>query len=692
MAATTVTIGATTYTANQRAAGGWVGIDALTLTVDEYSTLDFTVYGCGPNPPYLAGSQVAVQIDQGSGLTTVFQGNISEYPISHQSKSGWNYGYHCADLKQRGDWVTIQSPQGFPTCEYNLDQDDEDYNPTFAGLQVGQIVARTLQVYNTATNLYTYGVGGYTFGSGPPPFATLAAQTLVDLSYLTFVPQSAVRHEGGQILTVMEQFVRDYYPQVSSYVDANGIIRFVFPLAWTTTYNIKVPGGTVTSPDLVDLPDYTPKTDQCFTQWQIIGQDCETAVLDVLNGTLTPYNDSTDRSNWNINYHLYPSGSCVYGNVTIDSSTSATVTCDDPTAAWIANFWLANGGCIMLVNTAVSGLPTQAQRFITANGALTAGGSCTVQWSSDLPLDYGTYNRFILVGQNNPLAYVDRLFWITEPDTGATGLNTFIGANLINRNPNGIYWANNDQPGGPTYYAAAKILWSINGDNANPDLRWPIQELPVDVKVLPATGQIQLADPACFIAALAAGTEDALQLGYPTTALGGLWYNIVVAVPYTRGPLVAQYPASGFAGSAYTDYGIARAWQEFSAAYTSREQNSQMVALATAKAYSVQDAVIEGRIMYHGLPTAFNAFSLGYFLNIEMPATSPLDSRPVSVRTVVVKWPNDGPNIYEVTFVFSNKKAPFSGDSGWVHPNFTRLPESDFLNSGAIVEGANSGR
>lgn len=690
MALTTLTVGVTSYSSAQRAAMGLV-LDSLTISVDEYSELAFTVFGCGPLPPFLAGQPVALLVDFGSGPVVVFQGNIAGVSLS-QGETGWVYAYHCLDLKHRADYISIQSANGRAACEYNLDVDDLSYDPTRAGKTVGEIARSVLEVYNTAQLLLAQSVGGYTFGSG---VAMLNATTVSDLSVLTIVPHKPERLEGKAILSVVQSFIQQHYPQACLWVQADGIIRVRSPFTDFTTYTLKVPGTGQLSPDPVEWPEYEPITQHCHTQYQIIGQDLEGAILSTIDGTLTPFNSSGDRASWTIADHLFPKGTSVFGNLSVASSTSATITCDDPTVSWASGFWPSIGGTLYLINTGGAGFQLMSQRRVTISGALAAGGSCAVSWDSSYPLDFPSYNRFMLVGSNNSLAYVDRLFWVTDPSTGDTGLDTAIGANLEDRDPNGIEWSNNGQYG-PIFYAAAKVVWGFNCDNSNPALRWPMQELPIGVKVIRSTGQILLDDPACLVAALAAGTADALQLGYPATALNGLWYGVVVAVPYSRGPLVAQYPASGYAGSAYTDYGIQRTHQEFLDSYTSRTQNVGMIALAQQKLISMQDAVLEGSIAHHGLPS-FDCFVPGIGLNLVMPSTSPLDARPVPVRTTVIRWPADGPDIHQVSFRFSNRKAPFAGDDRYLHPHYTKdsYDTAAFFEAGfdpaSVMDGWKSG-
>lgn len=680
MATTTLTVGTTTYSSTDRAAMGMAGIDSLKVSVDEYCELEFTIYGCGPLPTFLAGTLVALTVDG----TVVFSGNIVSTNMS-QGNTGWHFAFHCLDLKWRGDWVSIGNRQGSAVCSYNLDPDDLDYDPNFAGFTVGQIVLDVLQVYSTGLDLFSLGVGGYTFGVDGMgnPTAILNATTVADLGFLSIIPNCPVRIEGDAIISILQQFIATWHPQMCLWVQPfDGVIRVRSPFTGFTTFNITVPGATTPAADNCDWPELVaPDISNCWTQYQIIGQDIDTAYLNTFDGTLTPFNSSGDRSSWNLNYHLYPTGTSVYGSVTITSSTSADVTCDDPTVSWASGFWPAIGGTIFVINTTATGLAIMERRLVTSNTALTAGGTCSIGWDSGNPLDNPTYDRFGLVGSNNPLAYVDRLFWVTDPSTGDVGTDTYIGANLRDRDPNGIQWSNNGQFG-PVLYAAAKVLWSINGDNATPALRWPMQELPVGVKILKATGQVLLDDPACLIAALAAGSADGLFLGYPTSAVNGLWYGLVVAVPYSRGPLVAQYPSSGFAGSAFSDYAVSKVKRERLDSYTSRLQNANMIALATEKAVTMQDAHLEGSIAYHGLPSErstspFNQFAQGIALNIIMPATSPLDSRPVPVRTAVIRWPHENADIYQVSFRFSNRKAPFQGDSRYIHPNFTRDASSN---------------
>lgn len=668
---TTLTVGVTTYTASDLAGLGFVGIDQLSISCENYWELEFTVIGCGPNGPFSPGTPVAMQVDLGSGPVTVFVGDIVSGSAS-PSPQGWSFSYHCLDLKHRADYVTLRAFDGTSTATYNLPPDDVDYDPNRVGKDVGQIVTEVLQYYPTAQALTTLGVGNYTFGTDihGNPTATISATTAADLALLTIVPQHAVRLEGECILSILGQFVRSFMPQYSDWVQADGTIRYASPFTFTS-FPLVVPGSSGPS-DPVEWPEYTPDTSQCYTQYQIIGRDMTGTICSVKDGTLSPVNTNTDRTNWTIFDYLQPKGYSDQGTISITSSTSATVTSDDITATWGAGFWEANSGVLVAVNTGAAGVQITERRAVTVSAALSAGGSANIEWDSSQPLDYSSYDRYYLIATNNPLAYVDRLFWITEPSSGNTGLDTFVGANLTDRDPNGIPWGNNTQ-GGVVFYPTARILWSLHGDDPTVANRFPLLELSAEVKVLKATGQVLLGEPACFTAAQQAGSAQGLALGYPSTAVGGLWEDVQIAVPYSRGQITAQYPSSGFTGTAFTAFGISRVKQVVLDSFVSREQMSAMQALAQERLLTMCNATVEGSIGHHGIPAGFSPFGVGFGLTLSVASTaSPLDGVFLPVRTSVIRWPNEGSDIYHCSFRFSNRKAPFAADSRYLRPNLTR--------------------
>lgn len=694
--ATSITIGTTTYNDASRAANLFVGIDQLTISTDNYWELEFTVQGCGPTPPFAANQPVSLSVDigDGAGLVVRFRGNIVEAPVGH-NESGWTFSYRCLDLKRRGDRVPIIAADGSAVCCYNLPGDATDYDPTKAGKNVGQIVLDVLQNPILAPMLGLRGIGGYTIAGST---YTISSVTSGDLALLTIVPQSEVRIEGAACLGRIEQFVRDYHPQMSLWVDQAGIIRVQSPLNFVSSVKtLTLPAPGVTSPDLAEKPNYEVRTEDCCTQIQIAGQDLDTAILSKSGGWLTPYNSGTDRANWTLSDFAQPKGSTDYGTASVTSSTTATLASDDPSRAYASGFWPGVSGVLVLTSPAGGDAAYQTARAVTVSSAMAAGGSMTVEWDSSNPLDFDTYTRYELVGQENVLALVDRLFWITDPSTGDVGLDTFIGANLRDRNPNGIPWANNGQVE-PIYYAAAKVLWGLNTDAATVAERFPILEIPVDVKVIRSTGQVLLAEPACVVAAIQAGTLDALNLGYPSNPFFGAWYDLKVAVPYSRGPLIAQYPpagggvaGSGFQGSAYTAYGITETMVVPLERYTSRSMTAAMASLAQEMLLTMCDAEIEGSIQTHDLPAGFDPFTLGIAIEAVLPATSPLAGIPVPVRAHVIRWPNDGPDIRTCSFRLSNRKAPNSADRQHIPPHFTHEPSGGFVWAGGGGEGLDAG-
>jgi hypothetical protein len=685
---TTITIGTATYAASDRAAGRFVGIDALTLSCDEYSSLEFSIQGCGPAPPFNPGIPVALTVanDDGTHPVIAFVGDIIGPVSSSPGDGGYTFAYHCLDMKHRADYIPIRSAQGTAACLYNLPPDELGYDPDRAGKTVGDIVKDVLQAYDTATDLFNAGVGGFTFGTDGHgnPIATLGAITVADLALLAIVPQYGCRIEGDSILSTLDQFIRDHHPQMSMWVQPDGSIRVGSPLNFTP-FPLVVPGATGTGDD-VEFPDWEFDDSNCFTQYQIIGRDLTGTFLSTSDGTITPVNTAPDRLDWTLADFVQPKGYSDQGAVSITSSTSATVTSDDITITWLANFWETNSGFIVLVKRGGAGVEITERRPVSLSGAMTAGGSASIEWDSSLPLDSEDYGRYYLIATNAPLAYVDRLFNVTDPSTGHIGTDTFVGANMVDRDPEGIPWGNNQQ-GGLVFYPTARALWSLHGDDATVANRFPFDEVAIFVKLLKNTGQILLSEPAVLACARLAGSDQALTLGYPTTAYGGLWADLQVAVPYTRGPLVAQYPTSGFSGTAYTVGGLTRVKKVFLDSFVSRSQMPAMLALAQEHQITMGDVTVEGAILHHDIPSGFSPFGIGFALNISFGGEAgPLDGVNLPVRTTVIRWPSTGGDIVNCSFRFSNRKAPFAADSHYLRPDMTRDSSNNLVTFEAAAD------
>jgi hypothetical protein len=677
----TIVIGTTAYSASGVAYSGFSGTvvawaDArihdvkLTRSIEDYDTVEFSVVGCGPQAPFVPGLPMAMVTseDDGTSPVTRFVGDLQRPQVA-PSPMGPAWSYQATGLKRRADYVTLLASDGSATASYNLSPDDPLALYFLQGLTVGQIVTDILQAVSNSAPLRAAGVGAYVLdihGNW-----VLPALTVADLANLTIVPPSPVQLSGQGILNLLEQFIQNWMPPYCTYVEPDGMIR-VRSLFALPPHTLTVPGPTVIAPDPVDMLQYDVDCTGCYTAWEIVGLDIEPAYLSVVEGTLRTASTPTQYANWTSADFLQPRGSTDVGSVTGVTTTSCTVTSDQATVHWVANYWNDAGGYIYLEYLVGGLLAMRETRRVTSCSAMTAGGSATITWDTSQPLESATYTRYHLVGTNTPMAQVDRLFNVREPASGALGLDTFVGAHLYPRFPKGVAWGNITRSAsavGLIFYPAAKVLWSSTG-------QYPWFEEPVAVQLNPATGQIDLSQPAVFVSAGIAGQTQLLQVGYPANYFQGLWYDVQVVVPYNRGGLSARWPASGYSGTAYTKYGIERVMVIPIDTFTFKGDVPSMQQLAAEHLATVQDAVVEGSCLLHFSASleagtlAWDPLTIGYSLNIAMPSASQIDGLDLPIRSWTIEWHNDGPDISTIEFHFSNRHRPFEGDALYLHPAF----------------------
>lgn len=680
---TVVQLGTTAYSSNGTPYAGFSGTTKswgssrffglkLQLEDEQYSTIEFTVIGCGPAMPFNPGQSVQVYFcaDDGTSPVLTFAGRVIT-PQMQPSEQGPAWGYTGKDLKWIGDRVTLLSSAGLAVASYNLAVTDPLYLFSQSGLTVGQIVTDVLQSATNAANLAAYGVGNYTLSMG---VYTLPSQTVSDLAALTIVPAEPVQLQGESILARLQSFIAHWMNQFTMWVQPDGTIR-VMSIFGRTAYTLTQPwGGAVGDP--VDQLQYKPDLDGCYAAVQIIGQNIQWTTLSALDGTLTRATTAPELAAWTSASFNSPSNSDNKDNAndtgTLSgvTTTSCVVTSDNPLVHWDVNFWNANGGVLQLINLAVSGIDITVTVQVTSSTAMTPGGSATLTWSSSVALTSTAFTRYRLYAMNTAESLVDREFYVTEPSTGATGLATYVGAHLYPYSPFSYAWANQGKGAASVAninFPAAIVLWSQNG-------QYPWFSSSVPVTVDPTTGTIVLSEPAVFISAGFANQTPALASGYPKTFYQGKWYDVQVAVPYNAGGISTRYPSSGFSGTANATYGLTDVKTIALANFVYAGDTPALNELAQQHLLTVQDTVTEGSIRLHFdyWTSTFNPFALGYALNIVTPgAASPIDGLNLPVRSVTMDWPDSGADIHLVTFQFSNRHRAFEADSLYIHPSFS---------------------
>ncbi len=673
----TLTIGGNAYNGLARAANGFVGVDGLTRTIDGYDELEFTVDGCGPNPAFVPGLPVTLDIaaDDGSNSQRRFVGDLQRGQPKH-GDDGWQTGYTCTGLKRRGDYITLIGPDGTGTAAFNLPPDDDFYLSGTAGMTVGQICITVLQAYGVQAALAEAGIGNYGYAQNGA--IILPAQTTTDFNQLGVVPPTPVRLSGQGVLTILSQFIQAWHPQYFLWVEPTGLIRCV-AMGALPTVTLTLPGDTGTG-DPVDNLAYAMDCEGCYTAVSIAGLDIDVFLGSLRYGTITPAWSAANQGAWTVDDFLQPSDAADNGAVSGVSSTSCTVQSDDPKAFWSAQFWQTRGGVIQLLSTVAAGIDVSQTRTITACTQLTPGGTATITWDASQPISSTAYSRYRIVGLNSPLAEVGRRFHICEPSTGKLDTANWVGAHLYPHFPKPIWWAQNSSQLQITSPAAI-VQWSADRSG-----KPPYYELPVNIEVDRNLGQILLAQPDVVLSA----AYSTVQQGFPATEALGAPHDVLVAIPYNRGNLNANAPLTGYSGTAYTKFGVQRTLVIPMDSFTAAGDLASYRQLAAEKLAVVQDVVYSGSIAHHDYPAGFDPLAVGYSLLLAISGTtSPLDGIPLPVRSVRQSWPNTGPDLTRFEFTFSNQKRPFEGDALYLHPglassSFGLHDDGDSFGPGAI--------
>lgn len=648
-----VTIGGVDYDAADRAAERFNSLDSLTIHLGESpDELAFTLAGIGPVPVFTVGQTCSLTLDG----STVFVGDVESVQQS-RTNYGWAAAFTAAGLRARGERVTITAADGSGAAIYNRSPDDPDYLSTDAGLTVGQIIERVLELADNASELDALGIGGYTVSLG---VYSLPSATTTDLADLDVVPRTEVSLGGEAMFSQIEDLIHKYHPKYSLRIKPDGVIRVlnVFDMA-ATTRTLTVPGDGAADP--VTWPSFTRTTAGCYTRFVIKGVDVEAAIGSEADGTLVKAWSGAEESAWTYADFVEPRDATDVGTIASLTSTSAVCDPTDGTASASANFWTSanRAGWIQLIYSTGNGIDIFETREIAASTSLSPGGTYTISWDSALPLAHTNYDKYRIVGKSGGLIEVGRLYKFREPDSGLTGLSTWVGSHLRRRFARPMPWANNGKSFN-TLTSVGVVMWSRSGDP-------PYIEMPVTLEVVPSIGGVRFTEP---VFAPIANPPLTLSSGYPEDYPDGLPVDVKVMVPYHRGAMTASAPSSGHEGTAHDLYGLERTKTVHVASWLHRGDQADMEALARQYLDVMKDEVIEGSITYLGWPS-FNPLDMGYVLNIAIQgAAGPLDGIDLPVRSVTVTWPNDGPVATKVAFKFSNRKRPFEADDLYMHPAF----------------------
>jgi hypothetical protein len=563
---------------------------------------------------------------------------------------------------------------------------------TVAGPGTGYTVAPTVVISGACTTqaVYTANVSAgqitsfsqVNAGAGylaPPTviISTLPAVTITDLAALTVIPPFRVDFAGERILASIESVVQTCHPNHWLHVvgdtigsDVVGTIRLMDQRAFTSnTVTLGVPGSTPETDGTYGsrwlMPSLHRDLADCYSQLIVRGGLCTGSTTlavkqwpgssftstwspsgsgSIANGGLLPWfsgwggytTNAAAEAAWSPSMFatLSLQAGQDQGSCTCPSTTSVVITSQN-TALTLASDQLdqTNTGLhaqLTVFADVISGVQQSFTVRVTANTAMTAGGTSTL--SLDRALPSTSYNSYRLTMSSSGGNVVWRRYKVMNA-TVAAAMQQVFPYPFAFRNSDGTAAAMTSAP-------VCTVYWSASG---NP----PYNQSTIGVQIDPVAGTITTVSPTSLVYGGGVVTP-------PT--------DVQVFLPIATGELSVQYPTSGYAGTLYTVEGIQRTKTITVRAWTDYSLNANMAAYAYEQFTSFCNVVVEGSISYLGLPTTYLA--PGQAISITGNSyTTGYESVTLPVASIDIQF-NPGPagTTYVSTMNLSNRQARFSAD------------------------------
>lgn len=611
---------------------GGIILNDLRLSLDQPDELTFSQFAVNMPGGFAPESPVKLTIDG----TLVFSGNIFSRSISGFTRGVGNVGYRCVGLKYQAYLIPVTAADGSGQFVFNRPTTDQSYVASQSGLSIGQIFSNVFGVMSA--QLAAVGITGFVSG---------------DLSAMTVVPPDPVYLVGNSFWSQIDGILQTWYgSRYASYVTPAGIIRFID----TTALSVQ----TLTfGNDPVLLDGIAEDSSECYTQVILRGRsNIEPAYLSLHDGTLVdPHNASGDNleATWSMSDFLFPKGAYSTGNVTALTSTQATVTSDVGAETWAVNKWSTLNAQISLINPASATISFSEYRRITANTALTAGGSSVI--TLDHALVNSGYTRYQIRGTNSTASEVYRRLNIKP---------SYVAQHLTQQFNFAVPWSPSQGAVVQTWYPVGVVCWTASTGAGSAPFQTPLafEVVPYDGT---NPGYIRCYQP--WVSYF--NTAQNLQAGGGAVVQAT---DIQVLVPYSRGTLQAQYPPSGYGGTAFTRFGIQRTLYRDYPSWFDFASTASMVTLAQAIHNTVANVVQEGSLTYFGLySTALNNHVAGTPISLDIAkwtGTTSFETMAAPVREIVLEMPQAGAAGWITKLRFSTRRQQYSADRLYVHPMF----------------------
>ena len=589
--------------------------------------------------PYL-GLEVVVAIDG----TDVFAGDVASCHVTYENGTGWVRTYQCLGLRARGDWIGhVDENTSADSTTYNAPSDNEtvEYRADLAGKTVGEILTDILTSDANAAALDGLGLCAYTSTS---PY-TLPTATTTDLATLDTVPQTSVRFGGERLFNAIEGLVATWQPNHWFHVEPDGTLRFHDTRSFTE--HVFTHGS-----DRIELDGVSRDIGQCFSRVVVRGESlAEMFMFSTKQGTLSesPFNYNATsvaacKAAWTPADFFTPNSDSE-GTCTCGSTTTVTVDPTDAAQTWATDFWdqTSSGkhGNIYLTYSAGSTITMIAQRRITANASLSAGGTASVTLDRALP--HTNFDRYTIRGTHLAKSAV----WCEYalPSWAAAKVAKQSSFDFPFRLSGGVAETLVSTPMG-------EVCWSSSGNAPYSG------SVAIGISVDVGAGTIRFPQPTYLLAGSKTPSDvRALVPIYTDTN--------TVTLPADSGGL-PQYE-----GTSYTVDGIERTLHVYLPGWRDPANASFVSDFAQQLLDSVKDAAQEGQVRY--LDLYADAFAPGISASITASTYSTgWDSAAIPVVECQVEWlsaPGSAVN-HVTTMRLSNRRAHLT-EAAFLHPDRT---------------------
>jgi hypothetical protein len=657
------------------------------------------------------------QVDLTINGNIVFTGRIRDrQPILDETR-GYTYAYQAQGWEYHGNDIPVVSPfDGTGTITFNLGTTDTNYDPTYAGKTLGEMIRIVLEQEDTRASLQANRLGRYTSttANGITTWS-IDSRTVSDLTtdaYLSaFRPTKSVTFEGDSLFDSIRGVLQNLAPNHVTWIeyeksasDPNnpnsapqtwGIIRFSDTRSRVETKTLTI--GDDPAPQL--RRDYSNSFSRVVIKG---GPNIQPVLLDKKNGDLvenfavSPWyaNNTAAKAAWNLSVWTKTEGQTVTGTALCrrprtanEANSSDPAYIADPGNAvladpnwlyvdpsqnnltWANNAWNQNSsayqGFLYVTRTSNSTWQQLVNRQVVSNTNLTANGKSYLQLNEPLPNT--NFNNFTMVARNWPGLQTWRRYLITANTSEGKPIGRYAQPAF----PTKIPWLKND--GTPLSFVEsgiAQVQYSSSGNE-------PYQNAMCGFQIDRSTQSLIFDKPLVMFF----GDQTSLNTGGANVT--GQPSNIRVLLPVSTSALTVTVPADTTAGNVTTaNYngtsstidGINRTMYVNYSQWISEDDKGIMSQWGREILDSVKDTVIEGTAYRYSYDPVFRP-CVGMAFVDPCHANNPLADYTTDIVGSLVKF-NHGQNgeiLYHTEYALSNKRAQYRGFEGYLHPHILDL-------------------